>query len=241
MAPLSTRWGSFLLASTSWLAIGAAIAVFGSAINNRFYPPICNADRTICDYPNPPPVDPRMVLGVCLLGIGAGIFIAAWKLDRREGERPRGSWANFWTWSPPLVWLALIPMATLPLTVIVLQIAAGPPNCELTPGFFGASADCPVGAIVPVLVLPGLLNLQPLLRLTAADPRARLAGIVGSALGIAQLGIPVLGLLSEGPRIEVDSGFLLPPYPPLPLPILGIGIILWLSSMLAMLVIAKIR
>jgi hypothetical protein len=110
--------------------------------------------------------------------------------------------------------MATIPIVTVPLTAAITAAVARTPTCNVTYHFFiGMSADCPTGTIVPALVLPGLLNLVPLRWLLAADPRMRLAAITASALGIAEFGLPVVSLLSQGPRIVFDSGFL-PPYPP---------------------------
>ena len=83
-------------------------------------------------------------------------------------------------------------------------------------------------------------NLIPLRWLRAKDLRTRVAAITGSLLGLAGLAASLVALHSLGPTISWDFGFLLPTLPPTQEAGLAFGTVVWLSSLIALLVIAKL-
>ena len=82
---------------------------------------------------------------------------------------------------------------------------------------------------------------MPVRWLGTSTPRKRIAAITALALGAATVAGFVLALRAEGPTIEVDYGALVFPLLPPGLSGLVIGGVGWLLTLIALLVIAKLR
>lgn len=228
------------LVSLVLLCGGVAVPVWMSTL-----PP--NASCTyfgsgsICDY-SPNPLDQRWV-GLVLVAAGIGLLVIAWRFDRLPGQRPRQGWTALRTWGAPLMWLAIIPVIAGPATFLIASSSVNEHSCKswsnyLLPGVGGA--DCPALVFLPSVVIPGLLNLIPVRWLRAKDPRTRIAAIVGSFLGLAGLAASLYALHSLGPTISWDFGFFVPTLPPPQQAGLAFGTVVWLSTIIALLVIAKL-
>ena len=147
----------------------------------------------------------------------------------------------------PLAWLLLTPLVTIPATAAVTGVftqvfsrsftnldamraaAAANPYCpvqvSLGPmailGEVDAAAVCPDRYVLAAL-LPGVLNLVPLLWLFTRSLQMRRAAIIASALGGLRFLLPALGVLAIAPPSEyggVLHGFtVLTPGGPWPYP-----------------------
>jgi len=226
------------LVSLVLLCAGVAVPVWMSNL-----PAIasCTPGGGICDY-HSSPLDQRWV-GLLLAAAGVGLLVIAWRFDRKPSQRSRQGWKALRTWGAPLLWLAIIPVIAGPATYLIAGSSVNEHSCKtwsnsLLPGVGGA--DCPAFVFLPSVVIPGLLNLIPLWWLRAKDPRTRIAAIVGSLLGIAGLAGTLIALHSLGPTISWDFGFLLPTLPPTQQADFAFGTVVWLSSLIALLVIAKL-
>ena len=226
------------LVSLVLLCAGVAVPVW---MSNLPASASCTPGGGICDY-HSSPLDQRWV-GLLLAGAGVGLLVIAWRFDRRPGQRSRQGWKALRTWGAPLLWLAIIPVIVGPATYLIAGSSVNENSCKtwsnpLLPGVGGA--DCPAFVFVPSVVIPGLLNLIPLWWLRANDPRTRIAAIVGSLLGIAGLAGSLIALHSLGPTISWDFGLLAPTLPPTQQAVFAFGTVAWLSSLIALLVIAKL-
>ncbi|MHB8613641.1 MAG: hypothetical protein ACYDAL_14640 [Candidatus Dormibacteraceae bacterium] len=244
---MRTRPAAFALALSSLLLIAAAVAVDGWMVslpthvraactdspNNVTY---ITPSGTYCEGPNPLM---QLWLGPLIAVLGIGLFVVAWRLDRRPGERPRQGWNAVRAWGAPLLWLAAIPAASALLGYLILSWELSGPSCETT-YFFGSTSICPVSAVVPSVLVPGLLYLVPVRWLSATNPRRRSAATAASVLGVASLVGFLWALFSQGPTIEIDSGILSPPLLPPGEAGFVIGTVGWLSALIALLVIAKL-
>jgi hypothetical protein len=249
VAGLRTRPGSFALALSALLLIAAGFAVDSwmltipshvraactDSSSNITY---ITADGTYCEGPNPL-IQPW--LGVVIAALGVGVLVMAWTVDRRPFERPRQGFRAFRAWGAPLLWLALVPIIAVPLASFLFDSEVREPTCQITPGFiFGYTAECPVSALVPSVLIPGLLNLVPLRWLWTANPRTRIAAVVASALGAAGLVGGLWDLFAQGPMVEVNSSFFLPALPPQGPYGFALGMDIWLLTLISLLVIAKL-
>jgi len=239
---LKSRAGVLMLALVSLVLLGGGVAVplwmsTLPAIASCTY----SGSGSICDY-SYNPLDQRWV-GLVLVATGLGLLVIAWRFDRRPGARPRHGWTALRTWGAPLLWLVIIPVIAGPATFLIAGFSVNEHSCKtwsnsLLPGVGGA--DCPALVFVPSVVIPGLLNLIPLRWLRSKDPRTRIASIVGSCLGIVGLAASLIELHALGPTISWDFGFLLPNPPPPQQGDFAFGIVVWLSALIALLVIAKL-
>lgn len=196
------------------------------------------ANGTYCEGPNPM-IQPWF--GVVITALGVGVLVMAWRVDRRPFERPRQGFRALRAWGAPLLWLALVPIIAVPLASFLFDSEVREPTCQITPEFiFGYTAKCPVSALVPSVLIPGLLNLVTLRWLWTANPRTRIAAVVASALGAAELGGGLWGLFAQGPMVEANSNFFGPDLPPLGPYGFTLGTVIWLLTLLSLLVIAKL-
>lgn len=140
-----------------------------------------------------------------------------------------GRWA-------PFVWLVLIPVLTVPLTVVLAGQILQSSQCTIT--FVGSFAE-PERALCPdrpvlMSLLPGLLDLGPFAWLVLpGDDIMRRNAVVAGSLGALRLLVPVLGILLTGPspgRTVLVSGLVFV-YPNSDfLPVVGISVLLWIIS-----------
>jgi hypothetical protein len=248
VARLRTRPAAFALAVIALLLIGGGVAgdVWMLTVPSRVPAPCTESsatvtyitpDGTYCMSPNPV-IQPW--LGVLVSALGVCLLVAAWKFDRRPLERPRQGLKALRSWGAPLLWLALLPILAAPIGYVVLDLEVSKPACQISNGWFTSTAECPVSSILPSVLIPGLLSLLPFRWLWTTDLRTRIAAITASALGVAGLTGSIWMLFAEGPTIEVDSGFILPPLPPPGQSGLALATVIWLSALIALLVIAKL-
>jgi len=247
MPIMRTRPAAFALAFSSLLLIAVGVVLDGwmatlpsnvraactDAASNSTY---VTASGTYCEGPNPLI---QLWLGPLIAALGIGILVAAWRVDRRPGERPRQGWTALRAWAAPLLWLAVIPAVAVPLGYAILSQEMSGSSCQTTNGFIGSTSICPVSVVVPSVLVPGLLYLVPLRWLTGTNPKRRTAAVTASVLGIACLVGFGWALSSEGPTVEIDSGVLPPLLPPGEIGF-AIATIGWLSALIALLVIAKL-
>jgi hypothetical protein len=118
------------------------------------------------------------------------------------------------TWYWPLVWIALVPIVTIPLTAVMTdRIAFGIRGaCEVIPSFFGAYANCP-GGVILLMLTPGLLNLVPLLWLRSVHRKTRAAATWASSLGALRLLVPAIAVLVSPAGASVSGGFMWTGFP----------------------------
>jgi hypothetical protein len=147
-----------------------------------------------------------------------------------------------WFW--PLVWIALVPVATIPLTALTTdRVAYGLPGpCQLTPGFFGETASCPSMTIL-LMLTPGFLNLIPVLWLRSRDSKTRTAAIWASCLGALRLIVPGVAVLASPTGASISGSFLWSGFPNAGYgpPFMLIGITLWLVTFPVVWLIARSR
>lgn len=247
MPVMRTRPAAFALALSSLLLIVAGVAVDGSMLTLPLHARAACTDSsdnvtyitsngTYCEGPNPAI---RPWLGALIAALGIALLVVAFRLDRRPGERPRQGWRAVRAWAAPLLWLAAIPAVSVLLGYVILRWEVGEPACQITYGFFGSTASCPVSAIVPSVLVPGLLYLVPVRWIPTSNPRKRIAAITASFLGLASLAGFVWALFSQGPTVDIDSGLLPPLLPPGDAGLV-FGTVGWLSALIALLVIAKL-
>src|ERR1700716_2535896 len=187
---MRNRPGAFALALSALLVIAGGFAVDGwmltipshvraactASPDNVTY---ITAEGTYCMGRNPA-FQPWFGALVAILGVG--LLVAAWRFDRRPYERPRQGWTALRAWAAPLLWLALLQFAAVPLKFLIAGLEVREPTCTIY-GFIGAIAECPVSALVPSVLIPGLLNVVPVRWLWTADPRTRIAAVAASSLG----------------------------------------------------------
>jgi hypothetical protein len=247
-AGLRTRGGSFAVALSALLLIAAGYAVDSWMLNIPSHvQAACTdshvdttylTDGTYCEAPN---LLIQPWLGVVIAALGVGVLVMAWTVDRRPFERPRQGFRALHAWGAPLLWLALVPIIAVPLASFLFNSEVREPTCQITPDFiFGYTAECPVSAFVPSVLIPGLLGLVPLCWLRTANPRTRIAAVVASALGAAGLLGGLWGLFAQGPMVEVSSGFVLPNLPPQGQYGFALPADIWLLTLISLLVIAKL-
>lgn len=227
----------------AYVALALPCAGVGVDLWMSNLPPVASCtyvgSGSICDY-STSPWDQRWV-GVVLAAAGFGLLPVAWRLDRWPGARPRHTWTALRRWAAPLLWFAVIPVIAGPMEFLIAGSSVNRHTCQMWAAYFGnGGADCPASVFLPSVLIPGLLNLIPLWWLRARDPRTRLAAIVGSCLGIVGLAASLIELHALGPTISWDFGFLLPTLPPTQEAGLAFGTVVWLSTFIALLVIAKL-
>jgi len=239
---------AFSVALASLLLVAAGVAVDGwmtlqplhvraacsDSANNITY---ITPTGSYCEGPNPAI---RPWLGVLIAVLGLGLLFVAWKLDRRSDALPRQGWKAFRAWAAPLLWLAAIPAVSVLLGYFVLAAVVNRQSCQMTYEFIGSTAICPVSALIPAVLVPGLLYLVPLRWLWTTNPRRRIAAITASILGVGSVTAWFWALFSQGPTIEIDSGILPPVLPPGAAG-LAIGAVSWLLTLIALLAIAKLQ
>ena len=187
------------------------------------------------------PLDQRWV-GVVLVTLGLVLLVFAWQADRRPAARPRQGWKPVWSWGAPLLWLLFIPLIAGPATYLIAANNAYDRSCHVSFGWFSGGSDCPAYVFIRSVVLPGLLNLVPVWWLRRNDGgRGWIAAVVASLLGVGGLATSLFVFQSLGPEISWDFGFFLPNLPPIQQAGLPFGVVLWLATIIALLVIAKLQ
>ena len=237
---LRTRWGAFALAITSMLVIAAGVTIDGRMTTLPSYVATSCANGVCAEEPNPAI---QLWVGLLVVALGIGLLVAAWTVDHRPGEQSRKGWDALRTWGDPLLWLAVIPIVAVPMGVAIAAGAIREPTCQiLVAPFVGpVGADCPASALLPSVLIPGLLNLVPLRWLWTSDPRTRIAAIAASVLGFTCLTASLWALLAQGSVVRINFSFFGPPYyPPGGGPFLGFQVNAWLMTLIALLVIAKL-
>ena len=107
-------------------------------------------------------------------------------------DRPRRS-----TWVQPMLWLVLTPVVTVPATLVLTDLILHTNACQVTPEFFiGGEASCQPGPVLAAL-LPGLLNLAPILWLRSSESKTRFAAIAATTIGAVRLIVPLAILMTN--------------------------------------------
>ena len=138
----------------------------------------------------------------------------------------------------PLLLSVLVPIVTLPLTLIATSAVIQSNSCSVTLDFIGGQAMCQTGPLLLALT-PGILNLAPALWVMSHHKRTRFAAITASPLGCARLAIPAIALAAGGTTTYVSWG-LYPAFPNQGGAVFGVGAIsltsasLWLATLAAM-------
>ena len=237
---LRTRLGAFALGVSSLLLIAAGVALDGWMITLPSNVPTSCTESGVGTYcaesPNPAI---QLWLGLVVVALGIGLLVIAWRFDRQPNERPRQGWEALGSWGAPLLWLAVIPIVALPVALILAGWEVRRPSCQIY-FFVGATAECPVSTLMPSVVIPGLLNLVPMRWLWTTDPRTRIAAIAASMLGVAGLVGSLWALIAQGPVVTIEYGLFPLALPPPGLSGAGFGTVIWVATLIALLVIAKL-
>lgn len=101
---------------------------------------------------------------------------------------------------------------------------------------------------IALALTPGILNLVPIGWLLSHDPKTRVAALVAMVLGALRLIVPLIALLvglratpfAPGPRVGVGVSMINPSYPN-DLGVVGLSILLWVMTFVAIVVIARIE
>lgn len=104
-------------------------------------------------------------------------------------------WARRWG---PFAWIVLIPVVTIPLTQAITATFVKSSECNYQVDFLGGEASCPDGPVLLAL-MPGLLNLAPILWLLINDVEVRRNAVIAGGLGAARFAVPMLGVILSGP------------------------------------------
>jgi hypothetical protein len=179
-------------------------------------------------------------VGAVLVAIGLVLLPFAFIADHRPGVRPRQGWKSLRSWGAPLLWLVVIPVVEGPATYLIAGSNAFDRSCHVSFGWFSGGSDCPTGVFLPSVVVPGLLNFVPLWWLRKPGLRVRVAAVVATMTGIIGFVASIVVLYSLGPTTSWDFGFLLPNLPPHQAADLGFGAVVWMTAVIALLVIAKL-
>ena len=111
-------------------------------------------------------------------------------------------------WFAPLLWIALTPIITVPLTIFLAgQIGRWASACQVSPGFFGATANCSAGPVL-LMLTPGLINIAPIWWFRRNDRKTRSAAGWASALGTLRLAVPAIAVLATPDGESMGGGFL---------------------------------
>jgi hypothetical protein len=153
-------------------------------------------------------------------------------------------------WYAPLLWIAITPFITVPLTwAISWGVITWGTNlgiCTYHRFFWFGEATCPVGITLAALA-PGLANLVPILWLGRKDSKTRAAAWSASVLGGLRLIGPAIGILLTSPNATIYDSWFWPPapdtFPAVPGPeatlyTVALSICLWLFTFVAIAVIA---
>jgi hypothetical protein len=152
-------------------------------------------------------------------------------------------------WFLPFAWILIVPAVTVPLHIGLLGVITDGYHYEgiFASGDAGACTQvnqlkydklwhCPLEAAAPTL-LPGLLNLAPLLFLFSSARRARYAGLVAGSLGAVRLIVPALIYAADAPDVEIIGSYQWPPAMG-SLASVYASVALWMVSLAAAVVIA---
>jgi hypothetical protein len=146
-------------------------------------------------------------------------------------------------WSWPLIWIAFIPVVTVSLT-LALTVQITHSDACVGVGWMGGDYWCEPGPTALALA-PGILNLVPIVGLLSRNPKTRLAALVAAILGAFRLALPLVALLmgasstpyAPGPRVDIGVSMINPSFPN-GLVVLGLSILLWLATFVAIALIA---
>ncbi len=182
-------------------------------------------------------------------GVGSGPLIRGIISQNVVGDSsPGGISTHSSRWYLPFLWIVFIPLVTVPSTAAITdRIAYGLPGaCQLTPGFFGATAECPQATIL-LMLTPGLLNLVPALWLRSHHSKMRLAASWASTLGAVRLIVPAAAVLTSASGASISqsvgpfggwTGFPNAGYGPA---FTSISLMLWLATLPALWIVSRAR
>ena len=103
------------------------------------------------------------------------------------------------TWLRPMLWILAAPLATLPLTAVLMNSILGTSACDQSQ--VGGSS-CQTGPVL-IALAPGLVNLVPVIWLWSQNARMRLAAITATILGALRFAFPAVALVATAG----NSGF----------------------------------
>jgi len=148
--------------------------------------------------------------------------------DQPTVDSPESTAEGSWPWDDWLlafVWILITPIVTVPVTAAVFdglirqpeEIGLPPNDSGFGAGLFeGGGCNSLLGPTCyeyaefsPTLlafILPGLVNLLPVLWMLSSRPRARLAGVVAGLLGGIRSAIPILVLTLGYERVTNVAG-----------------------------------
>jgi hypothetical protein len=102
---------------------------------------------------------------------------------------------RFDSWQWPFVWVITIPVATVPITYLLMVSRIS--LCTSAGGFEVRYYECPTSVMIPTLV-PGILNLVPFVWLRSAKPQVWTAGLIAGMLGLVRFLSPLAQYNLEG-------------------------------------------
>ena len=105
-----------------------------------------------------------------------------------------------------MLWLVLVPIITVPSTLILTSLILHTNACHVTPDFFGGQASCQVGLVL-VALLPGLLNLAPTLWLRSTSSKTRFAAIAATSIGAIRLVVPAAILIANASADPANANY----------------------------------
>ena len=169
------------------------------------------------------------VLGA--LGIYIGFFVGAWGLVPgvaallwlaavwlSETRRAAGG-----AWFLPFLWILVVPAVTMSAQIALLGLITD--GYQYGGVFAGGEAgacdqvaqldydkqwSCPAAVALPTL-LPGLLNLVPLIGLLSAVPIVRAAAAMAGGLGLVRLLVPLALYAADGADVTIIGSWQFPP------------------------------
>ena len=152
-------------------------------------------------------------------------------------------------WFLPFAWILIVPAVTVPLHIGLLGVitdgyqyggafASGDAGVcsQVRQSRYDKLWECPVEAAVPTL-LPGLLNLAPLLFLFSSTRGVRYAALVAGSLGAARFLVPAVIYVADAPNVEIIGSFQWPPAMGSVASVYA-SVALWMVSLAAAIVIA---
>ncbi len=120
-------------------------------------------------------------------------------------QRLKGYLDPHWPWA--FLWLLVIPIITVPLTLVSMSSLSTSGVCERVfvpregySGLFASDYSCP--RVQSLLThAPGLLNLVPAIWLTASTSRVRLIAALATGIGATRLAAPAVSI-QEGAHLS---------------------------------------
>ncbi|OGO49921.1 MAG: hypothetical protein A2148_07755 [Chloroflexi bacterium RBG_16_68_14] len=113
----------------------------------------------------------------------------------------------------PIAWAVLVPALTVPLQIAYLDRVADGTCTEVPSANIDIVWTCSTVDVLPTL-LPGLLNVVPLLWLVSSRGDVRCAALAAAVFGAVRLLVPALFWLAEGDDVTLIGSYQFPPATP---------------------------